>query len=1332
MACHFNLRWLSEISFDREFRGIPAYTYSFETTEINALTAKSTPTEGSASIEQQLRDEIETLKGQLAESRASFDTQKYRRREFSKMLKLGFWEWDEKTNGPIGYSTEVANILGIDMAELVKCYDRPEAFKHLVHPDDLENFEANISPRFVLEPGQAHVFDYRIIPADGEVRYLREYELGVFDEDGILVSSFGMLQDVSENQAAVDAMKESEERYHSLFSQMPLGVQEEDYSEVKKFVDKLLFQGEQDIEAYLFEHPHILRKLVGQTRITNVNETLLRLHDADSREAFLAGEEDIDNWWDLQWCEYYAAEIAALAGDTKIYEAERVDSKIDGTYFETRSLVSLVRGYEDTWQRVITVHEDITARKHAEAALIEAKNHAELASQAKSEFLSSMSHELRTPLNAILGFSQLFAYDRNLSEGHLANANQINHAGKHLMSLIDQILDLSRIEAGESHVSLEPVKLKRVLSDCVKWVQPLTQERDITIDFDVDQFARINVVADMIRLKQVFLNLLTNAVKYNRVGGRISVIYDAVDDGLLRVGIRDTGVGISANKLKEVFQPFNRLGAEFSGVEGTGIGLVISRQLVDLMQGELNIESEVDVGSTFWVSLQLAPALAEVPDAQVFELSRESRVEVAGRHSRILVAEDNLINQELMAAQLDVLGYQADYAENGTQALQHWQDGNYGLLLTDIRMPEMNGYELVREIRQLEKDGGHRAPVIAITANALEDDVKKCYAVGVDDVISKPVELENLRSALHKWVPQDLLQSPEAQDDQASTQAPDKVIDFEVLKHSIGDKPEVQRRLLRSYMEALDQEQDHVQQAFAWKNCEQIIDYCHRLKSSSRSLGIIAVAQACEQLEAAAKRSAWTQLEKLMPTLRQQVDAARRAIAEILARQDDVPPATQVTPIPGVEIADAENRLSAQVEATPAFDLDLAEDEDDITQFSIKLMLVDDDYIMHRVTTMMLNDLGVSSVINAMSGPAALDILQAQGDAIDVIICDLNMPEMDGVEFIRHLAQQEYSGSLILTSGEDMRILKTVEKLAIEHDLQVLGVLEKPVAPVKLAELLDSLDQVRQEGTIMLIDAVSLSELECAIKNGELDTHFQPKIDIRSGRVVGVEALARWNHPTKGLIMPNTFISMAEENGLIGELTDTVCFKALEYAAQLKAMNHDLNIAINLSVDALTDLDWPEKITSILQKCGLEPSNISFEITESRLMEHLSVALDILNRLSLKRFNLSIDDFGTGYSSMEQLQRIPFSEFKIDRAFVHGAAGEASALAILESSVLLARKLNMKVVAEGVEDQQDWDLVARIGCHQVQGYFVSRPLPFAQLLKWLDDPDIQKKFAPDA
>jgi len=1289
-----------------------------DSSQLKPLTSKPKKAQQTASSETSLRDEIDALRLELGEARETIAFQKNRRFELSKMLKVGFWEWDEKAHRSISYSPEMADVLGLDQDQLEKLFHRPQEFKRILHPDDLLHYENNIDTRRLMKPGVSRAFEYRILLGQREIRCIREYEQGVFDEGGELISSFGMLQDVTDSQVAVEALRESEERYHSLFEQMPLGVQEEDYTAVRKVVNKLRFQGVEDIEEYFLSNPRILRDMIGETRITNVNETLISMHGAESRDAFIASEADLDDWWDAQWVEYYAAEIAALAGDKKIYAADRVDSKIDGTYFETRSITTLMRGDEDTWERVISIYEDITDRKGAETELIDALAQAEQANQAKSDFLSNMSHELRTPLNAILGFAQLFAYDRSLSEQHLANANEINRAGKHLMSLIDQILDLSRIEAGESDLSLEPVSLGRVLGDSVNWVTPLAQGREIDIEFDAAQFASMNVVADSIRLKQVFLNLLSNSVKYNRQGGRVEVLCDTLDSVSLRVGIRDSGAGISPEKLKELFQPFNRLGAEFSGIEGSGIGLVISRQLLDLMDGELSIESEVGVGSTFWVRLKLAPALASVSAAGSENSAFEGRVEDANLNPRILVAEDNLINQELMAAQLDMLGYEADYAENGVQALAHWRQGNYALLLTDMRMPEMNGYDLVREIRQLEHAGGERAPVIAITANALVADIEKCFAVGVDDVIAKPVELEDLRSALQKWVPvESQNSSPQHAPVPVEFVLPGGAstigaIDFDVLAQSTGDKPELHRSLLQSYGEALKDELGSIQQAFAGKNSEQIADYSHKLKSSSSSLGVTALAQVCEQLESGAKQQIWPDLEQLMPHLRKHGEAALRSIQAYLQR-------------------DQESSQLAVDEDDP--DLTLPDDEaEEVTQFSIRLLLLDDDYIMHRITSVMLNDLGVSQVINAMSGPAALDILKAQSDAIDVIICDLNMPEMDGVEFIRHLARRDYSGSLILTSGEDLRILKTVEKLAIEHSLQVLGILEKPVTPVKLRELLDSLDQIQQEGTLMVFDAITLPELKDAIYNDELETYFQPKIDIATGRVVGVEALARWNHPVNGLIRPNSFISMAEDNGLISALTDTVCRKAMEYAARLKAMDCELNIAINLSVDSLKDLDWPEKITEVLRGYELEASSISFEITESRLMEDLSIALDILSRLSLKRFNLSIDDFGTGYSSMEQLQRIPFSEFKIDRAFVHGAARDASALAILESSVLLAKKLNMTVVAEGVEDQEDWDVVANVGCDQVQGYFVSRPLPFPQLVKWLNDPQIQKKFTPGA
>ena len=976
-------------------------------------------------------------------------------------------------------------------------------------------------------------------------------------------------------------------------------------------------------------------------------------------------------------------------------EYESTEGKVDYNY--------RIRHRDGHWVHVREISVDIKdeAGNYIESMgtlqdvseLKEAQIKAERANQAKNEFLSRMSHELRTPLNAVLGFSQLIESDQSLNEEQRSKGSVIFKAGRHLLNLINDVLDLSRLEAGNIEISSQRVALQEIVRESISLVSEMAQERDLIIDCNLESFRGLMVEADATRLKQVFLNLLSNAVKYNREGGRIGIDNVLDNRGLVSINITDTGPGIAADKIDELFEPFNRLGAERGETEGTGIGLVITRQLVELMRGEFRFDSTPGEGSTFTVQLRQTAADFSEMDSQDIDhnLADPLLTDSKPTMPRVLVAEDNPVNQKLIAEQLKHLGFCADYASTGVEALALWKSGNYPLLLTDIRMPKMNGHELIRQIRALQTNSPRR-PIIAITANTMKSDIDRCFDSGADDVISKPLVLDALKLLLHKWLPGNIA---DGTDYETTTKAPenasDEAIDLSILSRSVGDNTEVHRRLLKSYIEALPKALYDIRQAYAWHNLEQLGAYAHKLKSSSRSLGATRIAQLCSMIELACRENRESEVAASLPNLQQAAESVTEFI-EAFGTTPDAP-------------------VSAGA-ARPG-------DDDDAVISEPRVLLVDDDPIMHSVTTLVLNDLGVERVQSALSGARALEILERQQSAIDIIFCDLNMPEMDGIEFTRHLARLNYPGSLVLLSGEDIRILRTVERLAIEHGLQVLGVLEKPVTRLQMQQLLASFDQDITDMTLRPVDMLGAEELSRAIADGEIDTYFQPKIEIKTQQIVGVEMLARWIHPAKGVIGPGAFIPMAEEYNLIQDLTDAVCEKALHYAASWKRAGMELDVALNISVDSLTNLEWPNEFAARVDALGLQPNAITLEITESRLMEHVRLGLEILGRLRLKRFNLSIDDFGTGYSSMEQLQRIPFSELKIDRAFVRAASDDVSARAILESSVLLARKLDMRTVAEGVETEQDWNLVEALGCDHVQGYYIAKPMPGDELCDWL-------------
>lgn len=386
----------------------------------------------------------------------------------------------------------------------------------------------------------------------------------------------------------------------------------------------------------------------------------------------------------------------------------------------------------------------------------------------------------------------------------------------------------------------------------------------------------------------------------------------------------------------------------------------------------------------------------------------------------------------------------------------------------------------------------------------------------------------------------------------------------------------------------------------------------------------------------------------------------------------------------------------------------------------LHILVLDDDPTVREVTAAMLEELGVGMVSTAADGHEGLRLLDADALPLSILICDLTMPGMDGIEFLRHVAARRYRGDVVLFSGVPACVLKAAERLAAAHDLDVLGVMQKPVALQQLAEVL-SRGRRHSERHDARHDLPALSgpELRSGIQNGCIELYYQPKVNLRAERVVGVECLARWRHPVRGMLPPAAFIEAIEQHDLIDAFSLEVFRLAVAQQRVWQDQGHSLKTSVNLSMNNLLQVNLPKTLLALTEAAGVSPRGVVLELTESRLVSDLKLSLEILIRLRLLGFGLSIDDFGTGFASMDVLKQMPFSELKIDRAFVNGAATDPAALAILKSSASLGATLGMNVVAEGVETQSDWDVVAAVGCDEVQGYFLSRPLTAEALRQWL-------------
>ncbi|PCI51228.1 MAG: hypothetical protein COB49_02560 [Alphaproteobacteria bacterium] len=381
----------------------------------------------------------------------------------------------------------------------------------------------------------------------------------------------------------------------------------------------------------------------------------------------------------------------------------------------------------------------------------------------------------------------------------------------------------------------------------------------------------------------------------------------------------------------------------------------------------------------------------------------------------------------------------------------------------------------------------------------------------------------------------------------------------------------------------------------------------------------------------------------------------------------------------------------------------------------IKLLVVDDETDFAAFVAEVAEEMNFE--VLSTDNPAEFSTLYSAD--INIIVLDLFMPATDGIELLRFLYKNKSKASIVFMSGKDKSVLRSAKKLAQEQKMTVLGILQKPFRAEELEKLLLSYVQHSHIQNYDMNEFPSLEELRQALENKDMFLVYQPQINLVSRKVIGVEALIRWKHPVGGEVPASYFIPFAEENDLINDITSFTTKTAIRQMCIWDNNGFDLQMSINFSPKVLDNLDLPEKLAAYVIEMGADISKITIEVTETALMSDVTRYMDILARLRMKGFHLAVDDFGTGHSSLQQLVRAPFSELKIDQMFVRNMDRDQECRTIVEISILLAHKLGMHVVAEGIENENIWNILRDLGCDEGQGYWMSKPMTATGIDRWM-------------
>ncbi len=705
--------------------------------------------------------------------------------------------------------------------------------------------------------------EHRIVRRDGAMRVVRSRGQVVADQSGGATRLVGTAHDITGYRLAHQTLRQSEEKFRSLVANIP----------------DVIWSSDRD----------------GRTHYISPNAE--RVFGFTPDEMCEEGTKLWVGQIDLSDSQRIVDAFHRLFAEGRPFDVEYQLQRKDGEWIWVHDRA--YRTYERDGVRCADgVISDITERKRAEEEMRKAREAAEAANRAKSQFLANMSHEIRTPMNGVIGAAGLLL-DTELTAEQRQYAAIVRSSGEALLKVINDILDFSKIEARKLTLETTDLDLRTVLEDAVAVLALKASEKGLELSCEIEPGTPTLLRGDPFRVRQVLVNLLGNAVKFTpqgEVAVRVQLEAEEACTATLGFTVRDTGIGFRQDRASTLFEPFVQAdGSSTRRYGGTGLGLTISRQLVEMMGGQIGVESKEGKGSTFWFTgvfeKQPQPSApigargnADPPSATLAHT--QLKAAGANRQARILLAEDNLTNQVVAKAMLNKLGYNADVVANGAEALQALREADYALLLMDCEMPEMDGYEATRRIRNcLAGTHNPHVPIIAITADAMSGDRDKCLQAGMNDYLAKPVELRKLAGALEKWLNAPAgngeLRPPGSQLPAITEPVFNQAVfhQEELLARLMGDK-DLSGKIIAGFLDDAPRQLRTLKKMLEEGDSDGARRQAHSLKGAAATISAEALRSLCSEAQEAAAASEFIRALALLPRLEEQFELLKATLKQ--------------------------------------------------------------------------------------------------------------------------------------------------------------------------------------------------------------------------------------------------------------------------------------------------------------------------------------------------------------------------------------------------------------------------------------------------------------------